>query len=79
MSGFDNARVDQLFLDGRGWRSNFLLSIGYAVRSEAPRNPRLAFEEMLRGDLTHGRTITREAARWLSHWPGLTAYASPQP
>jgi 3-hydroxypropanoate dehydrogenase len=45
MSGFDNARVDQLFLDGRGWRSNFLLSLGYGVPVEEPRNPRLMFEE----------------------------------
>jgi 3-hydroxypropanoate dehydrogenase len=45
MSGFDNARVDQLFLDGRGWRSNFLVSLGYAAATETPRNPRLMFEE----------------------------------
>jgi 3-hydroxypropanoate dehydrogenase len=45
MSGFDNARVDQLFLDGRGWRSNFLVNLGYAAPIEAPRNPRLMFEE----------------------------------
>jgi 3-hydroxypropanoate dehydrogenase len=46
MSGFDNARVDQLFLDGRGWRSNFLVSLGYAEPVEAARNPRLMFEEI---------------------------------
>jgi 3-hydroxypropanoate dehydrogenase len=45
MSGFDNARVDLLFLDGRGWRSNFLLSLGYGVPPEEPRLPRLGFEE----------------------------------
>jgi 3-hydroxypropanoate dehydrogenase len=46
MSGFDNARVDQLFLDGRGWRSNFLVSLGYAELVDLPRNPRLMFEEI---------------------------------
>jgi 3-hydroxypropanoate dehydrogenase len=45
MSGFDNARVDQLFLDGRGWRSNFLVSLGHAATVETIRNPRLMFEE----------------------------------
>jgi 3-hydroxypropanoate dehydrogenase len=45
MSGFDNARVDRLFLDGRSWRSNFLVSLGYGEPVEAPRNPRLMFEE----------------------------------
>ncbi len=28
MSGFDNAKVDEIFLAGQGWRSNFLLSLG---------------------------------------------------
>jgi 3-hydroxypropanoate dehydrogenase len=46
MSGFDNARVDQLFLDGRGWRSNFLVSLGYGEAVDAARNPRLMFEEI---------------------------------
>ncbi|MCB8875530.1 malonic semialdehyde reductase [Acidisoma silvae] len=45
MSGFDNARVDALFLDGRGWRSNFLLSLGYAEPAKTGRNTRLMFEE----------------------------------
>jgi 3-hydroxypropanoate dehydrogenase len=45
MSGFDNARVDALFLDGRGWRSNFLLSLGYAEPVTTARNTRLMFEE----------------------------------
>jgi 3-hydroxypropanoate dehydrogenase len=45
MSGFDNNRVDALFLDGRGWRSNFLLSLGYAEPVETARNQRLMFEE----------------------------------
>ncbi len=29
MSGFDNAKVDEIFLQDRGWRSNFLVNIGY--------------------------------------------------
>ncbi len=45
MSGFDNHRVDTLFLTARGWRSNFLISLGYAEPAETPRNPRLMFEE----------------------------------
>jgi 3-hydroxypropanoate dehydrogenase len=45
MSGFDAAKVDSLFLDGRGWRANFLLSLGYAKTVEGPRNPRLSFAE----------------------------------
>lgn len=45
MSGFDNARVDTLFMDGRGWRSNFLLCLGHAEPMDGPRNPRLTFDE----------------------------------
>ena len=46
MSGFDNARVDEIFLSGQGWRSNFLVNLGYADGvPEAPRAPRLAFDE----------------------------------
>jgi 3-hydroxypropanoate dehydrogenase len=45
MSGVDTNRVDQLFLDPRGWRSNFLVSLGYGVPPEGPRNPRLTFDE----------------------------------
>jgi 3-hydroxypropanoate dehydrogenase len=29
MSGFDNAKVDELFLFGTGWKSNFLVNLGY--------------------------------------------------
>jgi len=46
MSGFDNAKVDQAFLADRGWKSNFLVNLGYgdpaAVRE---RPPRLTFDE----------------------------------
>ncbi len=55
MSGFDRARVDELFLAGTGWRSNFLVNIGYADRAGAaaaaplpPRDPRLSFDEACR-------------------------------
>ncbi len=44
MGGFDNARVDELFLAGSGWKSNFLINLGYGDRSRLhPRNPRLGF------------------------------------
>jgi len=46
MSGFDNLQVDDIFLAGSGWRSNFLLCLGHADGlPELPRAPRLAFEE----------------------------------
>jgi 3-hydroxypropanoate dehydrogenase len=51
MSGFDNAKVDAAFFSGtqsaeRGYRSNFLLNIGYGVDDSAfPRGPRLSFEQ----------------------------------
>lgn len=49
MSGFDNARVDEEFLAGTGWRSNFLVNLGHGdPESLHPRNPRLAFDEACR-------------------------------
>jgi len=46
MSGFDNAKVDELFLADRGWRSNFLCNIGHGDPAGLfPRSPRLDFEE----------------------------------
>lgn len=46
MSGFDNDKVDQEFLLGRGWRSNFLVNLGHGDPSEGfPRSPRLEFDE----------------------------------
>ena len=46
MSGFDNALVDDAFLSAHGWRSNFLVCLGYADRAEQPeRSPRLEFDE----------------------------------
>lgn len=49
MSGFDNAKVDELFLkdikDGK-WKSNFLVNLGYPVVAKRyPRAPRLSFED----------------------------------
>ncbi len=46
MSGFDNAKVDAEFFAGNGYRSNFLINIGYAgENSTHPRGPRLSFEQ----------------------------------
>ncbi len=46
MSGFDNAKVDQEFLSGYGWRSNFLVNLGYGDPAGLfNRHPRLAFDE----------------------------------
>jgi 3-hydroxypropanoate dehydrogenase len=46
MSGFDNAKVDELFLSEYGWRSNFLCNIGHGDPDGLyPRSPRLEFEE----------------------------------
>lgn len=46
MSGFDNKMVDELFLKGTTWKSNFLCNIGYGVPEKLyPRGPRLEFNE----------------------------------
>jgi 3-hydroxypropanoate dehydrogenase len=46
MSGFDNAKVDEIFLAGRGWRSNFLVNLGYGDSAGVhDRSPRLEFDE----------------------------------
>jgi 3-hydroxypropanoate dehydrogenase len=46
MSGFDNAKVDELFLAGTSWKSNFLVNIGYGDPAGLfPRSPRLSFDE----------------------------------
>ena len=46
MSGFDNAVVDDTFLAAQGWRSNFLVCLGHADRTDLPaRSPRLEFDE----------------------------------
>lgn len=49
MSGFDNAKVDQAFLAGTSFRSNFLCAIGHADRAGLfPRLPRYAFDDVCR-------------------------------
>ena len=47
MSGFDNEKVDQAFLAGTTYRSNFLCSLGYGDHSAmGDRLPRFAFDEV---------------------------------
>jgi 3-hydroxypropanoate dehydrogenase len=49
MSGFDNAKVDEVFLAGTNWKSNFLVNLGHGdPEGLFPRNPRLSFEEAAR-------------------------------
>jgi len=46
MSGFDRAKVDDIFLADRGWKSNFLVNIGHGeATDQPPRAPRLEFDE----------------------------------
>jgi len=46
MSGFNNAKVDELFFAGTTVKSNFLCGLGYGDPSKLfPRSPRLSFEE----------------------------------
>jgi 3-hydroxypropanoate dehydrogenase len=46
MSGFDNAKVDEIFLSDRGWKSNFLVNLGHGDPSGLfPRSPRFTFDE----------------------------------
>ena len=45
MSGFNNAKVDELFFDGTDIKSNFIMNIGYGDHDALyPRGPRLAFD-----------------------------------
>lgn len=49
MSGFNQAKIDELFFSGTSWKSNFLMNLGYGIRdSLKPRWPRLAFGEACR-------------------------------
>jgi nitroreductase len=46
MSGFDNAKVNAEFFADSGYRSNFLINIGYGVEASLPaRGVRLSFEQ----------------------------------
>jgi 3-hydroxypropanoate dehydrogenase len=46
MSGFDNAKVDAAFFAHNGWRSNFLVNLGYGdPEGLFNRSPRLTFDE----------------------------------
>lgn len=47
MSGFDNAKVDELFFAGTAIKSNFLCNIGYGdLEGLFARSPRFAFDEV---------------------------------
>jgi len=49
MSGFDNMKLDDLFLQESGWKSNFLVNLGHGDSSGVfPRSPRLEFDEACR-------------------------------
>lgn len=49
MSGFDNAKLDEIFFHGTSWRSNFLCVLGHGDESGLhPRGPRLAFDDACR-------------------------------
>ncbi len=46
MSGFDNAKVDELFFQGTKWKSNFIFTLGYGDEQKLhPRAARLEFAE----------------------------------
>ncbi len=47
MSGFDKAKVDRAFFNENGWKSNFLINLGYALPGPHPfaRLPKLEFSE----------------------------------
>lgn len=46
MSGFDRAKVDELFFSDSNYESNFLINIGYGDSSQLhQRSPRLDFDE----------------------------------
>jgi 3-hydroxypropanoate dehydrogenase len=49
MSGFSNDKVDEAFLAGTSYKSNFLCALGVGTREHLfSRSPRLSFEEACR-------------------------------
>lgn len=49
MSGFSNAKVDELFFAGTAIKSNFLVNLGYGDAEKLfPRSPRFEFSEVCR-------------------------------
>ncbi len=49
MSGFNPAKVNELFFEGSSWRASFLLSLGYGSGENIrDRAPRLSFDEACR-------------------------------
>ena len=47
MSGFDRAKVDEIFMWDRGWKSNFLINLGHGDKAALQsRLPRLFFDEV---------------------------------
>ena len=49
MSGFNNDKVDELFFADTGWKSNFLVNLGYGDAAGVfGKLPRLSFDEACR-------------------------------
>ncbi len=49
MSGFNNAKVDELFFAGTAWKSNFLCNLGYGDTAGVMQKlPRLGFDEVVK-------------------------------
>lgn len=45
MSGFDNAKTDEIFFGNKGWKSNFLVNLGYGIEDKLhERGKRLDIE-----------------------------------
>ena len=41
MSGFNQAKIDEIFFSGTSWKSNFLMNLGYGIHNNLkPRWPR---------------------------------------